>query len=302
LRVKLHHTNHLFMKPLFYFGFVFGILVFSVSALNAQSHDESEPFYLVEMLDKNQFFGRITAETDDYIILQTDNLGDLKIQRDLVKRISVVKQTELVDGKIWPENTQDSRYFWAPNGYGMKKGDGYYQNIWVLFNQASYAFSDRFTFGVGMIPTVLFGLSDLPVWFTPKYSIPIIDNKLNVGVGTIFATVIGQSGGVGLLYATATAGSRHHNVSVGMAYGYTLHEMAKIPVFQLGGMSRVGAKSYLLCESYILTSDQQVAGLFLLGGRQLVRTIGLDYGLGIPFGPDMARLYAFPWLGITVPF
>lgn len=264
---------------------------------------DSAQLYRIEMLDGNEFLGHVTGEEADHFVLQTITFGDLVIKRDQIKRITPVDTGQVVNGKIWFDNPQAARYFWAPNGYGLKEGEGYYQNIWVLFNQVSYGFTDNFSVGVGVLPVFLFGASENPVWITPKLSVPLIDNKLNLGVGTIFMTVTGvKNASAGLLYGTLTVGSRDQNASFGMAYGYTSEDMARIPLLNLSGMSRLGQRFYFVTENYAVIFDGQAGGFLSAGFRSITKRIAIDYGLFVPYASDMGTVVAIPWLGISVPF
>jgi hypothetical protein len=40
---------------------------------------------------------------------------------------------------------------------------------------------------------------------------------------------------------------------------------------------------------------------FSLGGRRIIKRIGLDYGFFIPFNKNMEQFVAIPWLGLIVP-
>jgi hypothetical protein len=42
--------------------------------------------------------------------------------------------------------------------------------------------------------------------------------------------------------------------------------------------------------------------LMSLGGRSIIKHVGLDYGLFIPVGGEVNAFVAVPWLGLTIPF
>ena len=109
-----------------------------------------------------------------------------------IKKISLVSQTRAKDGSYWLENPQATRYFWSPNGYNLKKGEGYYQNVWIMGNQAIYGITNHISAGIGTIPLFLFGGAPTPVWLTTKFSIPVVENKFNVGAGALVGTILGE--------------------------------------------------------------------------------------------------------------
>jgi hypothetical protein len=197
---------------------------------------------------------------------------------------------------------QSSRYFWSPNGYSLKKGEAYYQNIWVLYNQMGLGLSDHFSVGMGLMPLFLFAGAPTPVWITPKFSIPIVQDKFNLGVGALSGLVLGDNSiGFGIVYGLATYGSHDNNLTFGMGYGYADGSWARRPLLTLSGMARLGKKGYLMTENYILNFGSNAVIISVIGGRSLIRKAGLDYGLALPLNAGLSSFVAIPWLGITIP-
>jgi hypothetical protein len=118
----------------------------------------------------------------------------------------------------------------------------------------------------------------------------------------MIATVIGEDAGfAGLLYGTATIGSRDKNVSFGLAYGFAGDELMNTPVINISTLLRYSRSGYFISENYILPVDDGMAVILSLGGRSIIRNIGLDYSLWIPAGQDVGEFWAIPFLGVTVP-
>ena len=254
------------------------------------------------MNDGNEFIGHIVSQDTSILVLQTDKLGILTFNKSDIVRITPIKPESLKEGQYWFENPQSARYLWSPNGYGLKKGEGYYQNIWVLFNQVSYGLTINFSIGAGIVPIFLFGGGATPVWITPKFSIPVVKDKFNLGAGALVGTVLGESEtGFGLLYGLATAGSRDMNVSLGIGYGVTGSGWGKSPLITLSGMARTGARGYLITENYYMNIDGDAIVLLSAGFRWVIKKAGLDFGLVIPREEGLSFI-AIPWLGVTIPF
>jgi hypothetical protein len=57
-----------------------------------------------------------------------------------------------------------------------------------------------------------------------------------------------------------------------------------------------------LTENYIISTGNESFGLISLGGRRLIKEVGLDYGLIIAVAGEMDGFFAVPWLGLTIPF
>ena len=89
----------------------------------------------IETSDGNEYTGTIVSENEQTIILKTNTLGEISIPKTMIRHLEEIGSEQIVKGEIWFENPQATRYFWAPNGYGLKKREGYYQNIYVFYKQ-----------------------------------------------------------------------------------------------------------------------------------------------------------------------
>jgi hypothetical protein len=268
----------------------------------AQNLPDTARTFRIETTDGNIYIGRIIDQDSLVVVLKTEKLGEIRIPQSIIKSKTELIQVKRIGDKIWLPNPQSSRYFWAPNGYGLEKGSSYYQNIWILYNQFSFGLTDNFSLGAGVLPLFLFAGTATPVWLVPKFSIPVVKDKFNIGTGALLATIIGEDVGMfGLLYGTATFGSRDKNLSIGMAYGFARDEWLKVPVINVSTMLRTGLKGYFQSENYIITSEGETLILLSAGGRSIIRNVSLDYGLWLPLGSFVDEFVAIPFLGITVP-
>ena len=277
------------------------IISMEVSLISYGQENQDTTIYRIETSDGNEFIGTIISRDGEKVILQTDNFGEITISLLNIRRMEHIEKLHMIDGKVWLDNPQATRYFWAPNGYGLKKGEGYYQNVWIFFNQVSVGVSDNFSVGAGMVPLFIFGGAPTPVYVTPKFSIPIVRDKFNVGAGVLAGVVIGEEGSsFGIAFGSATIGSRDKNLTFGLGYGFAGGEMSSTPVINVSGMIRTGPKGYVLTENYLIGIEGDVVGLISLGGRTIIKRMSLDYGGFIPFG-EIGTFIIIPWLGINVP-
>ena len=193
------------------------------------------------MSDGNEFIGVILEQSADKIKLKTDKLGEISILRSDIKKITQLSSTQSKKGTYWLDNPQSTRYFWTPNAYSLKEGEGYYQNVWIFFNQAVYGFTDHFSGAIGTVPMFLFGGTSTPAWFTLKYSVPVVKDKFNLGAGLLAGTVIGESNSnFGIFYGISTFGTKDNNVNIGLGWGFAGGEIAKNPTVNISGMFRTG--------------------------------------------------------------
>ncbi|MBV5312471.1 MAG: hypothetical protein JZU47_04190 [Prolixibacteraceae bacterium] len=277
-------------------------LIFSPSLIQAQNQQDSTKTR-IETVDGNEYIGIILEQTSEKIRLKTENLGEISITATQIKKITPVNQLIAKDGTFWLDNPQATRYFWAPNGYNLKQGEGYYQNVWILFNQAVYGLTDHFSAGVGVVPLFLFAGTSTPAWITAKFSMPVVENKFNLGVGALAGTVIGeQNTGFGILYGISTFGTKDKNLNVGLGWAFAGGEMAKKPTLNISAMIRTGPKGYFITENYFIGTSDEFVVMMMLGGRRIIKGTGLDFGVVMPFASEMDQFFAIPWLGLTVPF
>lgn len=283
------------------FSFVVLFVLFLNLRTNAQEIADTAIVRIVAN-DGNEYVGEIIARDSAKIYLKTENLGELAIPITDIRSTEKVNVKQIKKGKLWFDNPQSSRYFWSPNGYGLKQGEGYYQNIWVLWNQLSYGISDNFSLGAGVIPLFLFAGGPTPVFLTPKISIPIQENRFNVGAGALLGTVLGESEtGFGIVYGLATFGTRDDNVTFGLGYGFAGGEWASSPLININGMFRLGSRAYFITENYYIDAGGESLVVISLGGRWIIKKAALDFGLIVPV-TDIGEFVALPWLGFTIPF
>lgn len=279
--------------------FLTAILILSISFSPVLYAQEEKTYVTVNTVDGNQYAGTVVSENAEFIELETPMLGIIKIMKNNIESRSDA-QGNMVNGKLWLNNPQSGRYFWAPNGYNLRKGEGYYQNILVFWNQASYGFSDNFSLGAGVIPLFLFG-SDVaqytPLFIIPKFSIPIKKDQFNIGLGALLGTA-GFQEFFALPFGVATVGNREKNITVGMGNFFVKGENFE-PLFTVGGMLRVSRNTYLLSENYFVFSSG-MQSVVSFGARSIFRAISLDYGLIIPL--PSTGIIGFPFLGISIPF
>ncbi|MBN2775293.1 MAG: hypothetical protein JXR31_13640, partial [Prolixibacteraceae bacterium] len=272
------------------------IFLFLTSGIvNAQDRDTIK--VRIETKEGNEYIGAIIGEDSLKIELLTLNLGKISIfKSDITKKEEIIN-AQFKNGQYWFENPQATRYFWSPNGYGLKPGEGYFQNIWILWNQFAVGLTENFSLGAGIIPLFLFEGAPTPVFFTPKISIPIEKGKVNIGAGALLGTVIGESNtGFGIVYGLSTFGTRDNNTTIGLGYGFAGGEWASSPMINFNGMFRTGSRGYFITENYYIDGTFIIA----IGGRWIIKKAALDFGLIIPAGSGAS--FAVPWLGFTIPF
>ncbi|HLN74091.1 MAG TPA: hypothetical protein VK205_12405 [Prolixibacteraceae bacterium] len=290
-----------FPRPTFLLVFVL-LFSFITRAQTIQDSIKNQ----VETMDGNEYIGIILNQTSESIRLKTETLGEITIPRSEIRRITQLSATKSKDGTYWLDNPQATRYFWAPNGYNLKAGEGYYQNVWVLFNQAVVGLTDYFSAGAGVMPLFLFDGAPTPAWVTAKFSIPVIENRINLGAGALIGTVLGAENtdnpSFGVVYGISTFGSKDVNLNVGLGWGFAGGEVADNPTLNVSTSIRTGAKGYFISENYLIGTPEETVVIAMIGGRRIIKHAGLDFGVVLPFSKDINGFIGIPWLGLTIPF
>jgi small nuclear ribonucleoprotein (snRNP)-like protein len=289
--------NH-FLRHFFVF-----CLLFFVARLSAQQNTKVR----VTTQDGRVVAGTLTSMNDSILVIKATNMGNITLQRAQVTDIETIAadgtSTHSSDSRFWQDNPHTSRYFFSTNGYGLREGEGYYQNTWLLYNQVSLGFTDYFSMGVGTIPTFLFGSGELPVFLMPQLSFPVLPDKFNVGIGVLATTVVGASDDDRssiVVYGNATFGSRENNFGLGIGYPYGREP---VPTFIISGMKRVRRKLAFVTENYVYPAGVNEGVILISGGvRYVAPSLSIDAAFLTPFSRQTTNFLPLPWLGITVPF
>ncbi len=129
---------------------VFGeIILLTVKVREIQEEDTSR-VYLITLINGNSFNGKIVSKEKQQFDLKT-NLGTLTLKADMVKDAERLDAKTIVSEDYWFPNPNATRYFFAPSAIPIKKGEGYYQNAYLLANMANYGITGNFSFGGGVI-------------------------------------------------------------------------------------------------------------------------------------------------------
>lgn len=286
------------------YGYLFSLFLFSFCTIHCEYiyAQDTEPEYVrVETVDGNTFTGTLISETDETVTIRTESAGDITISRENIREMTLLKGDRMRDGRYWHDNPQSTRYLFAPNAIGIKQGEGYYQNTWILFNNVNYGITKNFSIGAGTIPLFLFGASATPFWIMPKLSIPVANDLVHLSAGALIGGVIGEEDGSGgLLYGTGTVGDTDKNATIGLGYAYGGGEISSTPVINISGMYRTGRSIYLISENYFVPNTG-TGGLISFGVRWAPENFAVDFALLRPL-EDLDYFVGFPWLGLTIPF
>lgn len=265
----------------------------------------------VKMKDGSSIIGELIAETPEKIVIKNNTLGEVTILRSNIAEYRTLRSIITKDGVYWHENPNPTRNIYGPTGYGLRQGEGYYQNFMVFLNQVSYGFSDNFTIGVGVeIASILFGLnegadSNFPGFtITPKFSFPIKEDQWNVGVGVLAVHIPSTEKlfSLGIVYGVSTWGTRENNVTLGLGFGVAEGEFTGKPIVTLAGNYRTGRRFGLVTENWFIPFDGEYGSLISFGGRYIGERITWDFALFGVSADGGFFISPVPLIGLSFPF
>ncbi len=289
-------------------GLVFLFGCFGRVAAQEPAAADTSVFVLVYTVDGNEFQGKLLSETSEEIVLYTDLLGTLTIKRSAIRRMDKIQKPIVTYGRVWFESLYAPRYFVGTSAYGLRKGEGAYENSELFFNQVSYGFTDQFSLGLGFAPFIVFD-GPLPVWVSPKFSIPLKKNMINLGIGGLFGRELINSydGGsdntsnFGGVYGQLTIGPRNYNITASLGYRVTNEDWAAKPIISLAATGRISARVAALAETYLIRTEYERIKLFGFGFRFMGRGIAVDAGFAL-YGDGYGEVYLVPYGTLHVPF
>jgi hypothetical protein len=207
--------------------------------------------YSIQLFNGSLFNGKISSFSNNKIEFYSSSVGSIGIATKDVIRVNKydsVKAKSFVLG----ENPHSSRYFYAPSAIPLDKGEGYFQDIYLLFISGNYAISDHTTLGAGfsIIPGIDVGEQAFFVNAKVAYQ---ITEKFYLGGGGLYFGIGDLGGSIGIGYAVGTYGSKDHNVTFGAGYGYSGNALMETPVFTLCGMTRISKRISLMTENWLGT-------------------------------------------------
>lgn len=268
-----------------HFLFCLTFFLSSLSSLLAQQHIdqaiESGQKVLIETLDGDEFSGHILSHDSTSINLETEN-GIFSLSKKKIKKLESYNYT----GKFKYPNSQDTRYFFAPSGIPLKKGEGYYQNVLLTGNFVNYGIHENISIGGG-VEFISLSAGE-PIWFlTPKVG-HSFSEKLHVAGGLLMIGLGGDETS-SLIYGVTTIGDPDLNFSFGVGYGYVEGRLSSSPTINLSGTIRFADGLALLTENYLIGGGGHfgIQGLRFMGPKHsfdigMFNILG-DIGFIIPF-------------------
>ena len=183
-----------------FFAVIFTFGIGSVQSTSAQ--EASEPSYVrLVMFDGTSRMGELIESTESEIVLETIQLGVVRVPKYLVKGMAALAAREYeqlikaFEGRELALNPQSSRYFFAPSGIQLRQGEGYFQSN-IALNSVSFGVTENITIGgllsfAGAGGSVKIGKQLSPNTYASFGGIGFMDyyGELDKPIGLVFANM-----------------------------------------------------------------------------------------------------------------
>ena len=281
-------------------GFILPV-TFDVSAQDTQTPATHNARYVRLFLQNGGMYeGEVLEIDESTFLINTLELGKMRITKTDISSITYISADEVGQMKFSNRtgdiNPQPTRYFFAPSGLQLKKGEGYYQNAWLIYNQVSYGVSDHFTVGMSMTP---FGTGG-----TVKVGGKLSD-KVNVSAGGIALIPFSGDEPLGIGFANITFGDERKNLSISSGVGFS-ESANNITLLNVSAMFEVSSNLWIITENYQIFQTSSNSGnpdnvtIISMGIRRASkkRDILWDYAWVVLPSEEVY----IPWLSCTIPF
>ncbi|MEZ5358991.1 MAG: hypothetical protein R3F48_09200 [Candidatus Zixiibacteriota bacterium] len=240
---------------------------------------------ILTLTDGSTLIGKIKEVQENTIVFVTD-MGEITVDIEKIVEVKEIAEKSIKEGKYWFDNPNQTRLYFGPTGRMLKKGEGYFADVYLFFPSVTYGVTDNITVsgGVSIFPTDDIG--EQIIYFTPKIGFNS-SPKLAFAASAFIVRVpdwfgddddIDNDGDddivdvLGILFATTTYGTPDKSITFGLGFGFADSEIADKPAVQIGGEYRLARRMSFVTENWVFPEVDQPL---------------LSYGLRF-FGENMA--------------
>jgi len=283
------------MKHLFILILICGFIspsTFEVFAQDTQSTTTNNTKYVRLILQNGGMYeGEVLEIDESTFLISTLLLGNMRITKTDIASITYISadevgQMNMSSNRTGDINPQATRYFFAPSAMQLKKGEGYYQNAWLIYNQVSYGISNNLTIGMSMTPVGTGG--------TVKFGLDISDN-FHISAGGIAIIPFWDDEPVGIGFANMTFGNERKNISI--AYGNAFSDDGNEHMLNVSGMLELNYRMWLITENYFLADISIISVGFRRASNK--RDALWDFSM---IALPQEEVAGIPWISCTIPF
>lgn len=205
----------------------------------------------------------------------------------------------------WFPNPNRTRLYFGPTGRTLRKGEGYFSDIYLFLPGIAYGVTDNITIGGG--GSIVPGLDpdEQFYYLTPKVGLRMIE-QFDAAVSAFMIRVPDfdedddqEAIWVGVLFFSGTIGTDDRSFTFGVGYGFADDEMADRPAIELGGEYRLGRRISFVSENWIFPGVEDP--MISYGFRFMGEKMAIDLGF-INVASDKAVYPGIPWIDFVFNF
>ncbi len=261
----------------------------AISNNNKDAYSVKDSLYKIEMQNGFTYIGNILSYNDEEVIIVNKYIGELRLEKKLIKSITEIPQEYSNQSEYWFPNPNSTRNLLSPTGYGLKSGEAYYQNIYVFFNLLFFGITDYFSLGVGT-EFITLSSGNPMIFLNPKLSFEISEN-VNVGLSSLLIYGHLGRGNIysGVHSAVITYGNKDDNITLGGGV-FTLQQEDPSGVITLSGMLRISKSLALVSENWYVP-DSNVDFEYSSILSYAIRLMGENFSFDLGFinNPSLAE-------------
>ena len=241
--------------------------------------------FIVEIMGGSTFRGELLKISNDSLLFDMTGLTNVWIKNIDVVKLTVLEWQDTGTEGYSIANQHKTRYLFSPSGYSLGKGNGYYQNIWGVFNAVNYGITDNVSIGFGAnIITLLNGGGSSTLFITPKIGKKYNENTYIGGgllIGSLSRFGFSDNPFIALGYGVVTRGTENRNLT--LAIGHSTGEKSLTShVFTLNFYNRISNRYGFVSENWLMKKTAILA----YGLRKFDKRVSTDFGIAFVSIPN----------------
>lgn len=211
-------------------------------------------------------------------------------------------------------NRNGTQYFLLTSALPLDRGEGYYKNMMVSFNQVAIGLTKNLSVGAGLdVASLVTTRAQGPVWFGRMQLSGEVSDIVHIGVTTLYLNYQlpttkelpedERGNGFGLAMGMFTFGDADKQITVCGGWGHDGKRATRGPVLNFAAAYRVFPNVSLITEHWVLTDPDKTFPLHTLGFRVIGEYLALDAGLA--YDPEITSRITpigLPFIAATLNF
>ncbi len=271
-----------------------GMIAAAAATAGEDAKSAEDSTVVVSLRDGSRLHGTIVEENSEYLTVKTAGGLEARVPKSSVVTIERLRG-RVVEGEFRRTDPNYSRLLYAPTGYPLRAGNGYFADHYVFFPSLAYGITDNISIlgGMSLLPGA--GIDEQLWYIAPRIGTRITDESA-VSIGTLLMGVSDEHAGIA--FAMGTAGPPDANFSAGFGIPYSGTDVAEAAIVIFGLNRRITNSAAFVAENWFVFGDGEF--MYMLGPaiRFFGDRLAGDFGILIPKGVEAL----VPWLSITYNF